>query len=129
MVDQKKIILMSKIAMYEKRYMKRDQKITDYFVEDYMYINNFITRLGISVITIFFILVGAFKIVCDDIIFPNSIENFIDVYIKAYIGPWIIMIIIYTLISSLVYGMKYKKASQRMNAYKKLIEELKEYEG
>ena len=118
MVDQNKIILMSKIAVYEKRYLQKDQKITDYFVEDYVYINNFITRLGISLIIIGFIGMGALKIVCKEI-----------VYIKAYIGPWIGMLILYTLISTITYGIRYKRASKRFSQYKKLIRELNKYEN
>lgn len=129
MVDQDKIILMSKIARYEKRFIRQDERITDYFIEDYVYINNCITRLGISCITLFFIAIGALRIICQDIIIPSSVEEFIDVYIKAYIGPWFITIVSYTIISSLVYGARYRKANQRMNTYKKLIKELKEYEG
>lgn len=129
MVDQNKIILMSKIAVYEKRYLQKDQKITDYFVEDYVYINNFITRLGISLIIIGFIGMGALKIVCKEIIFPTSMQEFIDVYIKAYIGPWIGMLILYTLISTITYSIRYKRASKRFSQYKKLIGELNKYEN
>lgn len=128
MVDQNKIILMSKMARYEKRYMRQDKRMTDYFVEDYIYINNFITRAGISLITIFFIMLGAVNTFLDEIIFPTSIESFIEIYIKDYIGPWLIMMIIYTVISSIVFGVRHKKASKRMNEYKKLVKELKNYE-
>ena len=129
MVDQNRIILMSKIALYEKRYMRRDQRIMNYFIEDYVYMRNFITRLGISLITIFFIAVGAFHILYEGIIFPTSMQDFIDVYIKAYIGPWIIAMIVYTIISSIVYGIRYRKVSKRFNEYKSLVKELKRYEG
>lgn len=129
MVDQDKIILMSKIAVYEKRFIRKDQRITDYFIEDYIYINNFIIRVGISLITILFIAIGGFQIIYNDIIFPYSIEQFVEVYIGPYIGPWISAMLVYTFISSLVYRAKYKQASKRMDTYKKLLEELKEYEG
>lgn len=128
MVDQNKIILMSKMARYEKRYMRQDKRMTDYFVEDYIYINNFITRAGISLITVFFIMVGAVNTLLDEIVFPTSMEDFIEVYIKDYIGPWLIMMIVYTVISSIVFGVRHKKASKRMNEYKKLVKELKNYE-
>lgn len=129
MVDQNKIILMSKMARYEKRYMKKDIRITDYYVEDYVALNNFITRLGISLITVFFISLGAFKVLLEEIVFPTSIEQFLNVYIKGYIGPWLIWIVIYTLISSFVFGARHRMASKRMNEYKELIRELKKCEG
>lgn len=128
MVDQNKVILMSKIALYEKKYKKRDQRIINYFVEDYVYVNNFITRCGISLITLFFIAVGAFRIVYNGIIFPTSIEEFIDVYLSAYIGPWIGAIVVYTIISSVVFGARYKKVSKRYSQYRRLIRQLDRYE-
>jgi len=128
MVDQNKIVLMSKLALYEKKYMRRDQRIIHYFVEDYVYINNFITRLGISVITLFFIGIGAFRIIYDGIIFPTSLEHFIEVYLGPYIGPWLIAMIGYTMLSSIVYGARYRKVQKRFSAYKKIMKELGKYE-
>lgn len=128
MIDQNKVILMSKIALYEKRYKRQDQRIINYFVEDYVYVNNFITRCGISLITLFFIAVGAFHIIYDGIIFPTSIEEFVSVYLGAYIGPWIGAIVIYTIISSIVFGAKYKKVSKRYSQYRRCIRQLNRYE-
>lgn len=127
MVNQDKIILMTKIALYEKRYKRRDQRVMDYFIEDYVYMRNFITRLGISLITVFFIGLGAFKIIVEEIIFPTSMEHFIDVYIKPYIIPWLVVIIIYTCISTLIYTARYKVVSKRFREYKKLVKELNKY--
>lgn len=128
MVDQDKIILMSKLASYEKKYIKQDKKITDYFIEDYIYINNFKTRLGITLITICFIGLGAFKILIEDIIFPTSMWHFIDVYIKPYFFPWLISITLYTILSSIIYGNRYRKASKRFGQYSKQIRDLKRYD-
>ena len=44
---------MTKLALYEKNHMKKDQARLNYFIEDYIYINNFKTRLGITIITLF----------------------------------------------------------------------------
>ena len=62
-------------------------------------------------------------------IIPESMEQLIEVYIKDYIGPWILMLIIYTFISSLVYATKHRKATRRMNEFKRLLKELEEYEN
>lgn len=128
MIDQNKIILMTKMAQYEKNHMKKDKRITDYFIEDYVYLNNFKTRLGIMLITVFFIGVGAFQIVMDNIIFPTSLEDFLEVYINPYFYPWLIATIIYTVISTFVYSVRYTKANKRMSEYKNYVKELKQYE-
>lgn len=128
MIDQNKIILMTKIAQYEKNHMKRDQRVTDYFIEDYVYMNNFKTRLGIMFIEVFFIGLGAFRIVMENIIFPTSIGDFLEIYIKPYFYPWLITTIIYTIISTWVYSARYTKANKRLSEYKKYVKELKQYE-
>lgn len=129
MVDQDKIILMSKIASYEKNSKRKDARLTDYYVEDYIYINNFITRLGITCLVVLFMGIGAFKIVCEDIIFPTSAGEFIDVYVKDYIGPWLVAIVSYTFISSTVFGARHSKANRRMGNYRRLVRKLRKYEG
>lgn len=129
MVDQDKIILMSKMALYEKRDKKKDARLTDYYIEDYVYMNNFITRLGITSLTVLLMGIGAFKIVCENIIFPTSMSEFIEVYVKAYIMPWLIAIVIFTFISSVVFGARHGKASKRMGEYKRLVKKLKKYES
>ena len=35
-MDEKKIILMSKLAIEEKTYLKKDEKITSFYPEDYV---------------------------------------------------------------------------------------------
>lgn len=118
---------MIKMAQYEKNHRVKDKRITDYFIEDYVYVNNFKTRLGITLVTIFFMGVGAFRILMKDIIIPTSMWEFISVYIKPYFYPWVIAIIVYTIISTKVYNVKYKKANRGLNAYKKHVKQLKQY--
>lgn len=128
MIDQNKIILMTKMARYEKNHIKQDKKVTDYFIEDYVYINNFKARLGITLITLCFIGFGTLEIFMKNIIFPTSGWQFINVYIRPYFFPWLLSMILYTILSSRVYGNRHKKANQRSEEYKKLLKDLKRYE-
>lgn len=128
MIDKEKIILMTKIAQYKKNYIRKDRKITAYFIEDYIYINNFKTRLWITLIALFSVGIGAFKICINEIIFPTSMLDFLNVYIMPYFYPWLTLMIVYTLISTVVYSMKYKGASKRIHQYRKYVKQLKQYE-
>ena len=127
MVDENKMMLMVKMAHYEKNHIKQDKKVTEYFIEDYIYINNFKTRLGITLITLCFIGFGTFEMLMKDIIFPTSIWHFIEIYIKPYFYPWLFAMILYTIISSIVYGRRYKIASKRYEEYRKLVKDFKRY--
>lgn len=128
MVDQNKIILMTQMARYENKHKKQDEKVAEYFIEDYIYINNFKTRLGITFITLCFIGYGAIKIVMKGMIFPTSTWHFIDVYIKPYFYPWLIGIVLYTILSSIVYGREHRKATKRLGEYKTLAKALRKHE-
>lgn len=119
---------MTKLALYEKNHMKKDQARLNYFIEDYIYINNFKTRLGITIITLFFVGMGALNILNEGVIFPKSLWELIDVYFKPYFLPWITALIIYTSISTAIYGREYQATKQRFKNYRKLLKQLDTYE-
>lgn len=129
LVDQEKIIIMTKLAIYEKRHMRKDKKKLDYFIEDYIYVRNFLVRLGITLIFFFNIAVGGFKSLNNDFVFPTSVESFIEIYIVPYFWPWLMAIIIYTVITTFISGIEYRNANLRFNEYKKLLKRLEEHEN
>ncbi len=128
MVDQNKIILMTKLEIYNKKYGDTDRQRCKYFLEDYLYTRNFITRLSFSLVMLFFVGVGAIKIVTTQLIIPESLEQFMDAYVNGYILPWIIGLVIYTIISSWVYTRAYKNSKERLKTYRKTLEALDAYE-
>lgn len=129
MIDQNKIILMTKLEMYNKKYGKEDRVRCRYFFEDYIYIKNFKTRLYFSLVVLMFLVVGAIKIVVTDLVIPESLEQFMSAYVNPYILPWIIGLVIYTLISTWIYSKAYQKSKGRLKAYRKTLEELDAYES
>lgn len=129
LVDQKKIVLMSKLAVYDKRYKRKDQRILNYFIEDYIYLNNMKARVGITLIVLCHMIAGGFKIMMEGIIIPESITDFIACYVAPYILPWFVLTVLYTLISTYVSGRKYRRVEKRFNAYKKMVNALANSEG
>ena len=47
-MDQKKIIIMTKLAMYEKKHGRADQTTVEHFRRDYIYLKNMWTRLCVG---------------------------------------------------------------------------------
>lgn len=128
MIDQNKIILMAKMAQYEAKDKEKDKRITDYFIEDYIYINNFKTRVSITFLTLLVMLLGTLRKVLEDIVIPSSIEQLISIYIAPYILPWVIAIVGYTLLSTIVYKKRYEQANQRMKKYEDYEMQLQQYD-
>lgn len=128
LIDQKKIILMTKLEMYNKKYGNEDQKRCKYFLEDYIYIKNLKTRVCFTLVVLFFLAMGTTKIITSNLIIPESLDQFMSTYINPYILPWLIGIVVYTVISSLVYGKQYRDSQERLRAYHKILKELDDYE-
>ena len=53
MVNKNKIILMAKLAVYDKRYGEADRLIFSYFRRDYIYRKNMWTRMFVAVASMF----------------------------------------------------------------------------
>ena len=49
MIDKRKVRLMTRAAIYEKKYGEEDIKITDYYQKDYSSLNTWITLIWITV--------------------------------------------------------------------------------
>jgi hypothetical protein len=128
LIDQDKIILMTKLAVYEKKYIKEDRRRNSYYLEDYIYIKNFKTRISISLVIILFASIDTMKRINENLIFPTSLGSFIEIYIRPYLMPWIIAMIGYTFISSLIYKKRYALSQTRLKRYNLLLKKLNTYE-
>lgn len=119
---------MTKLALYEKKYIKEDERRNSYYVEDYVYLNNFRSRLSVSMVFIVLIVIGGLKRVVGDFIFPTSLEQFLKVYVNPYILPWIALLIVYSFLTTYIYTRRYNKSQKRYNEYKALLKQLKDYD-
>ncbi len=128
MIDQDKIILMTKLAVYENKYIKEDRRRNSYYLEDYIYINNFKTRLSVTIAVVLFVMLDIIENINHNIIFPDSIMSFVKVYISPYLMPWIVILIIYTMVSTTVYSKRYALSQKRLKDYNKLLKQLNAYE-
>lgn len=119
---------MTKLAVYDKKHKEKDKACTKYYVEDYIYVKNFFTRLSVTVVALIFVILGVVEKFTTGIIFPTSLGHFLEVYIMPYLIPWIIGMIVYTIVSTYIYGTEYRKAVERQKEYKQILKELRQYD-
>lgn len=127
-MDQKKIILMTKLALEEKKWLKEDEKITSYFLEDYLYVNNFKTRILVLIMTGMLVFGIIFFRLQNGDPLPITTRQVVSQYVIPYGAVILAITFIYSLLSSRVYKKKYKQAQKRMNEYRKDLRELEELE-
>lgn len=127
MVEPEEIILMTKLALHEKKYGKQDAKTSGYFKWDYIYIKNWYTRLAVAVAIG---MVVAWMVLTD--VYIKEIIPLFDVdlgqYLSKYILGFVLMILVYTGFSTLVFNKKYEQTQQRLQTYEGLLKELDDYE-
>lgn len=127
-MDEKKIILMSKLAIEEKKWIKEDKKITSYYPEDYIYINNFKTRaLVMSMTGIIMVISIFFKLQAGGGLPITAIDICVQ-YVIPYGCIMLAITLVYSLFSKGVYRKRYNLAQERMNGYKRNLRELEAYE-
>lgn len=127
MIDERKVKLMTKLAMYEQTQGKEDFKISEYYRKDYAGIHVLSSFLWVS---IGYVCVAA-------LIFLAGLETLLDsmsnsllimlmlIFVVGYIGT----VIIFSIISSHIYNQKHKEARMRVKKYNHdLIRLLKWYE-
>ncbi len=124
MEDKDKIIIMTKLAIYDKQYGEKDRKINEYFADDYVYRKNFWTRFCVTIACILVILLYCMhRIIIDevDILKLNYYKEATNILLFISI-----VIVVYSLISSKTALSDYIKSQKRLGNYFKLIDELEE---
>lgn len=114
---------MTQLALHEKKYGKQDEKRSSYFKQDYIYINNWYTRIAVGVASAIMVSWMVFK----DIYIQETIPVFeVDLgdYLYKYIIAFAVLLLVYSGISTLVYNRKYEKTQKRLKQYEQMIIEL-----
>ncbi|HHW66201.1 MAG: hypothetical protein PWP07_606 [Epulopiscium sp.] len=124
MIDEEKIKLMSKLAIYEKNHGNLDGKINGYFKSDYVYIQNWWTRLSVTIAG--FLIIG---LILFYKIFVEKVDLFSIDY-KAY-GMWlggiiVVLLVVYSVLSSYVHEKRYKASEKRIRKYLQMLRQLEE---
>lgn len=118
---------MTKLALHEKKYGKTDKQINSYFKWDYIYINNWYTRLAVGVA----VLIIVFWMVFTDV-YIGGILPIIDVKLSSYLSRYMVFamiaIILYTGISTLIYNKRYEETQKRFREYEVMLKELDLYQ-
>ena len=118
MLDERKVKLMTKLALYEETYGKEDFKISSYYRKDYA-----------SLHVIYVCLVGVLLLAGVENIMGNLSNGLIIFLFLIILAGYVGVVIVYCGIASHIYNEKHKKARKRVKRYNhNLIQLLKMYE-
>lgn len=124
MIDKSRIRLMTKLAIHDKMYGRKDEEVEKTYRFDYVYKKNFVTRLG--VLMGMCILFGFYAL---DLIFVREIDLASYNYVlmgKIFAVSAVVILIIYSLMGMVIYGREYRKTEKRMKNYHSILKKLME---
>jgi len=126
-MNEERIIIMSKLAVYDKNFGESDRLVNKFFRTDYVYRKNMWTR--------FYVFVGCLLLVCVYALRVFIVDSY-DIFNFDYRGELIrigiltlVMLAVYTLISTKIYVSEFNRAQRRFGNYIKLIKLLNEISG
>lgn len=122
MLDQEKVKLMTKLALYEKNSGKEDLKKMEFFKSDYISFNNFKMQSSVTLALVIVFGIEFSKIIIDNI--ANITEfNFIALGVK-YLTIWVGFMVVYTIISTINNRIEYSRSKARIDEYEKMLKNL-----
>ena len=126
-MNKERIIIMSKLAVYDKNYGEKDRAASKYFRTDYVYRKNMWTR--------FYVLAGCIMIIGIYALRLIVVEGY-DLLDFDYFGQLmnigifvLTMLVVYTLIGTKIYVSEYNRANHRLGNYLELIKLLNDMSG
>ena len=115
MLDKKKIRLMTRAAIYEKRYGEEDIKISGYYQKDYASLNTWLTLIWVTIgfaLTAVILFFSSGEAIIEGI---TVIKLFILLVITA--GAYFSLLIVYGIGAGSFYRKKHIQAKQRVKRY------------
>ena len=127
MVNQHKIITMTKLALYDKHKAAADSEANDYFRHDYIYRKNLGTRLSVGFCGLVILAIYWLRV-----IFIDEVDIF-ELYLRQYVIESILFILalmaVYSLIGTIQGTREYYLVQKRLDEYDgwmKLLERIDE---
>ncbi len=115
MLDERRVKLMTQLALYEQTHGKEDFKVSEYYRKDYVGMHMVFSFLWI---TVGYACLGAVVVVAglEKLMADLSFGLFITLGAAAIAG-YLFVLIVYLAVTNRIYNKKHKNARQRIKRY------------
>ena len=122
MVDEKKTILMTKLAIFEKHEKNKSLVVSKYYRSDYVRYN--VLKTWVAVTVLYWCVIAGYIFMTFDSVLEklNDLDYFAIVY--KMLGGYAIVCAIYFLFAFILYNYRYKKAKNGLVQYNINLKEL-----
>ncbi|MBQ8166271.1 MAG: hypothetical protein IJZ96_04450 [Lachnospiraceae bacterium] len=127
MIDENKVRLMTKIAIYEKKEENRNLMVSKYYKSDYVRYNVLKTLIAATIA--FWAVIGAYVFIkFDELLSKVSEVDYFDVMYKL-LGAYVFVCLGFFFFAQIVYSYRYSMAKPGLIRYNANLKKLIEYYG
>ncbi|MBQ9610546.1 MAG: hypothetical protein IJV15_14030 [Lachnospiraceae bacterium] len=127
MIDEKKVSLMTKISIFEKKEKNNGLVMSRYFKQDYVRYSALMTIVSATIV--YWTIVGAYVFVR----FENLLADIDDMdyfgIMYKVLGWYVVFCLVYYILASFVYSYRYEKARKGLTEYNSDLRDLIELTG
>ena len=116
MLNEEKVILMTKMAAFIDREGKKNDAINTYFRSDYVGLN--VIKSVISATIVFVVFVATYALCNIELVLSNlyNTDNLIAIG-RRFLTYYLLLVGVYSLVSYVIYSSRYSKMRKSMKAY------------
>ena len=123
MLNERKIRLMTQLAIYEKKEGKEDVKLSKFYKSDYARFQAW--KTGIAVTVAYLLLVAVAVIYKLEYLIENAFNIDYALLGKKILGLYIIVLATYVIVAMLGYSLKYAASRKKLARYFRMLRKLK----
>ena len=122
MLSKEKIRMMTKAAIYEKQYYRRDLFASRFYKNDYIGLERLKTKIWMTIFYGVFLVGYLFNLVYIEQV--DLLHFDYQGFVFRAVVIYLIFGFVISLITSAVYGPRYEKASKRLEAYYRQLDKI-----
>ncbi|MBR4777975.1 MAG: hypothetical protein IK007_10250 [Lachnospiraceae bacterium] len=122
MLNERKIRLMTQLAIYEKKEGKEDVKLSKFYKSDYARFQAW--KTGVAVTVAYLLLVAVAVIYKLEYLIENAFNIDYALLGKKILGLYIIVLATYVIVAMLGYSLKYAASRKKLARYFRMLRKL-----
>ena len=124
MLNEDKVKLMTRMAIYEKRKGKKVMKLTKYFQSDY--VSFYMIKTAAAVTMAYLIVAACYVLYYIEFLMENLYTlDFADI-IKKFLTYYVIVLVGYLVLSFIIYSVKYNIGMKSLRRFRAKIKKVKQ---
>ena len=125
MLNERKIRLMTKLSLYEKKEGKEDLKLAKYYKGDYARFQAWRTGIAVTIAYVLILIIAA--VYKAEYFLDNAFNIDYEALGKKVLGIYVLLMAVYVIIAMLVYSLKYSESRKKLARYFRMLRKLNHF--